>query len=114
MLPKTYFHDGDLPFAMKSEREVGIDTELTGLNIKRDHLCLVQVAMRDANEVHLIRPSTTRARNLCRLLEDQQILKIFHLHGQIWLFCKRISIVVRAMSGAPRSRPSYCRRCPST
>ncbi|MBX7146919.1 MAG: ribonuclease D [Alphaproteobacteria bacterium] len=77
------FHHGDLPNDITFDGSVAIDTETLGLNIKRDRLCLVQLSDHQGN-CHIVQipqfdPSQHhRAPNLCRLLNDPHILKIFH------------------------------------
>lgn len=76
------FHSNDLPLSLLKElgNIVAIDTELTGLNIADDKLCLVQVSG-DGKNIHLVKFDITRkyhAPNLTKLLEDQNIIKVFH------------------------------------
>tara|TARA_X000001036_G_C20396246_1_gene690764 strand:+ start:69 stop:683 length:615 start_codon:yes stop_codon:yes gene_type:complete len=75
----NYLHSNDLPDNLDLGQVVAIDTETMGLNLNRDRLCLVQVSSGDGN-AHLIQisPNQKLAVNLCRLLEDHNILKIFH------------------------------------
>jgi ribonuclease D len=58
---------------------VAIDCETMGLHPKRDRLCLVQLSDGDGN-VHLVQISkdVQPAPNLCKLLTDPSILKLFH------------------------------------
>jgi ribonuclease D len=50
-----------------------------GLNPNRDRLCVVQLSAGDG-DAHLVQISQgqDRAPNLCKILENQKILKIFH------------------------------------
>ena len=75
----NYLHSNDLPDNLDLGQVVAIDTETMGLNPNRDRLCLVQISSGDGN-AHLIQisPNQKLAVNLCRLLEDRNILKIFH------------------------------------
>lgn len=75
----NYLHSNDLPDNLDLGQVVAIDTETMGLNPNRDRLCLVQISSGDGN-AHLIQisPNQKLAVNLCRLLEDHNILKIFH------------------------------------
>ena len=58
---------------------VAVDTETMGLNPHRDRLCLVQLSSGDGN-AHLVHVARDRqpAPNLCRLLADPTVLKLFH------------------------------------
>lgn len=73
------FHKGDLSDHVTFSGSVAIDTETLGLNPHRDRLCLVQLSSGDGN-AHLVQISAgqTDAPNLVKLLEDQNITKIFH------------------------------------
>ena len=75
----NYLHSNDLPDNLDLGQVVAIDTETMGLNPNRDRLCLVQISSGDGN-AHLIQisPDQKLAVNLCKLLEDHNILKIFH------------------------------------
>jgi ribonuclease D len=76
------FHEGDLPSALLTQlgNIVAVDTELTGLDINQDKICLVQVSG-DGKNIHLVKFDLTRkyhAPNLIKLLEDEKVVKIFH------------------------------------
>ena len=75
----NYLYDGDLPKNLELGAVIAVDTETMGLNITRDRLCLVQISSGDGN-AHLIQISSGQilAPNLCRILENPNILKIFH------------------------------------
>jgi ribonuclease D len=72
-------YKGDLPADFQASGAVAIDTETMGLNPLRDKLCLVQLSIGDGNAalVQIDRDSFAAPR-LKALLEDPQILKIFH------------------------------------
>jgi ribonuclease D len=77
---KIYLHQGDLPDSVQFADAVAVDTETMGLVPHRDRLCLVQLAD-DQGNCHLVqlnRSHTYSAPNLCRLLVNSKILKIFH------------------------------------
>lgn len=69
----------DLPDSFRSSHIVGIDCESMGLNIKRDRLCLVQIAD-DFGKVYLVQFNEKNydAPNLKNLLYNDNIIKIFH------------------------------------
>ncbi len=72
-------YKGDLPADVDFGQSVAIDTETLGLNPHRDKLCLVQLSSGDGN-AHLVQLDRGNydAPNLKALLEDLNILKIFH------------------------------------
>ena len=75
----NYVYSDDLPDNLDLGEVIAIDTETMGLNPNRDRLCLVQISSGDGN-AHLVQisPDQKFAVNLCRLLENENILKIFH------------------------------------
>ncbi|WP_099824870.1 ribonuclease D [Oceaniglobus indicus] len=73
------FYKNDLPDGLNLGPVVAIDCETMGLNPHRDRLCLVQMSVGDGN-AHLVQvaPGQTSAPNLCRMLADPEVLKLFH------------------------------------
>jgi ribonuclease D len=76
---KNQVYKGDLPNNLDLGRVVANVLETKGLNPKRDRLCVVQLSSGDGN-AHLVQISKgqTSAPNLCRMLEDPNVLKLFH------------------------------------
>lgn len=74
-----HLYRGDLPDGLDLGPVVAIDTETMGLDPRRDRLCLVQLSSDDgrAHLVQIARGQTT-APNLCRLLADPDVEKLFH------------------------------------
>ena len=72
-------HQGDLPSSITFSGSVAVDTETLGLNPDRDPLCLVQLSSGDGN-AHLVQldRNSYDAPNLKALMEDANVLKIFH------------------------------------
>ena len=72
-------YQGDLPDDLDLGSFVAIDCETMGLNPHRDRLCVVQLSNGDGN-AHLVQVAKNQntAPNLCRLLEDPNVLKLFH------------------------------------
>ena len=72
-------HNGDLPNQLNLGPIVAIDCETMGLNFHRDRLCLVQLSGGDGI-VHMVQIAAGQhsAPNLCKLLSDEKVLKIFH------------------------------------
>ena len=61
-----------------AEPEIAIDTELHGLRLYRDEVCLVQICD-DKKNVCLVKPEHKQIPpNLKRLLTDQNVIKVFH------------------------------------
>ena len=61
-----------------AEPEIAIDTELHGLRLYRDEVCLVQICD-DKKNVCLVKPEHKQIPpNLKRLLTDQHVIKVFH------------------------------------
>ncbi|MGD9538273.1 MAG: ribonuclease D [Alphaproteobacteria bacterium] len=75
-----HLHKGDLPEGLTFGDSVAIDSETMGLNPARDRLCLIQMSRGDG-DCHLVQftpPLRYAAPNLCRVLTDARILKLFH------------------------------------
>ncbi len=61
-----------------NESEIAIDTELHGLQLFRDEICLVQICD-DKKNVCLVKPNKNNVPpNLKRLLTDETVTKVFH------------------------------------
>ena len=75
----NFHHKGDLPDGLKLGPMVAIDCETMGLNPHRDRLCVVQLSRGDGN-AHIVQiaQGQTEAPNLCKLLADPDVLKLFH------------------------------------
>ncbi|MEO1364871.1 MAG: ribonuclease D [Pseudomonadota bacterium] len=75
----NYLHISDLPDDLDLGPMVAIDCETMGLHPHRDRLCVVQLSAGDG-DAHMvqIKLGQTEAPNLCRLLTDPQVLKLFH------------------------------------
>ena len=70
---------GDLPDDLDLGATVAVDCEAMGLNPARDRLCLVQLSSGDGN-AHMVQIARgqVQAPNLAALLENAEVLKIFH------------------------------------
>ncbi len=75
----NYLYQEDLPENINLGQIIAVDTETMGLKPYRDRLCLVQISSGDGN-AHVIQISNSQisAPNLCKLLLDPGVLKIFH------------------------------------
>jgi ribonuclease D len=75
----NHLYIGDLPDDLDLGPVVAIDCETMGLNPQRDRLCVIQMSGGDGN-AHMVqvRQGQTEAPNLCRMLADPSVLKLFH------------------------------------
>lgn len=99
-------HRGDLAADIDYGDSVAIDTETLGLNPHRDRLCVVQLSGGDgsADVVQILRDGP-RPENLLRLLDDAQVLKIFHF--------ARFDLAVLYHTFGIMPRPVYCTKIAS-
>lgn len=69
----------DIPSDLEVIGDIAIDTETLGLNIKRDKLCLIQIADSKGN-IFLIKYDGVNynSPNLVKLIQDPARVKIFH------------------------------------
>ncbi|MFT4012007.1 MAG: ribonuclease D [Paracoccus sp. (in: a-proteobacteria)] len=74
-----HLYQNDLPEGLDFGPVVAIDTETMGLDMRRDRLCLVQLSSGDG-DAHLVQIARGQrgAPNLCRMLADPKVLKLFH------------------------------------
>ena len=72
-------HKNDLPDDLDLGNVIAVDGEFMGLNVRRDPLCLIQVSSgnSDAHIIQLDR-SKYEAPNLSKILQNNNIIKIFH------------------------------------
>lgn len=75
----NFLYESDLPDDLDLGTVVAIDCETMGLNPHRDRLCLVQMSGGDGN-AHMVQISKgqSEAPNLCKMLADPNVLKLFH------------------------------------
>jgi ribonuclease D len=102
----NHVYKGDLPDDLDLGLIVAIDCETMGLNPKRDRLCVVQLSTGDGN-AHLIQiaKGQTSAPNLCRMLEDPHVLKLFHFG--------RFDIAAMFEAFGALTAPVYCTKIAS-
>ena len=72
-------HKNDLPDDLELGNVLAVDGEFMGLNIRRDPLCIIQISSGN-NDAHIIQldRETFDAPNLKKILQDKNIIKIFH------------------------------------
>ena len=104
MTHKVY--KNDLPDDLDLGTVVAIDCETMGLNPHRDRLCVVQLSGGDG-QAHLVQieKGQTEAPNLCRLLADPSVLKLFHFG--------RFDIAALYNSFGTLAEPVYCTKIAS-
>ena len=75
----NHLYHKDLPDGLDLGPVVAIDCETMGLNPHRDRLCLIQMSGGDG-DCHLVQVSVgqTEAPNLCAMLANKNVLKLFH------------------------------------
>ncbi|MGZ9809105.1 ribonuclease D [Pseudoroseicyclus sp. H15] len=102
----NHLYQGDLPDGLDLGPVVAIDCETMGLNPHRDRLCLIQMSGGDG-ECHLIQvaPGQTSAPNLARMLEDPNVLKLFHFG--------RFDIAAMYNAFGALAAPVYCTKIAS-
>ena len=99
-------HKGDLPDTLDLGPIVAIDCETMGLNLYRDRLCLVQLSGGDGI-AHMVQITAGQnsAPNLCKLLANEKILKVFHFG--------RFDIAVLLKTFGILTGPVYCTKIAS-
>ena len=72
-------HRNDLPDDLNLGNTIAIDGEFMGLNVRRDPLCLIQVSSGNS-DAHIVQfdRKNYQAPNLVKLLNNENITKIFH------------------------------------
>ncbi len=102
----NHLYQGDLPDDLDLGSVVAIDCETMGLNPHRDRLCLIQMSSGDGH-THLVQVAKgqTEAPNLCRMLEDPNVLKLFHFG--------RFDIAAMYNAFGALTAPVYCTKIAS-
>lgn len=102
----NHLYAQDLPDGLDLGPIVAIDCETMGLNPHRDRLCVVQLSGGDGH-AHLIQiaKGQTAAPNLCALLENPDVLKLFHFG--------RFDIAAMLNAFGAVTAPVYCTKIAS-
>lgn len=102
----NYLYQNDLPDGLDLGPSVAIDCETMGLNPHRDRLCLIQMSNGDG-DCHLVQVAIgqTEAPNLCKMLEDPNVLKLFHFG--------RFDIAALYHAFGATTAPVYCTKIAS-
>ncbi|HEV2508920.1 ribonuclease H-like domain-containing protein [Bosea sp. (in: a-proteobacteria)] len=99
-------HRGDLPDGFEPGPILAIDTETLGLNPQRDRLCVVQLSRGDGTaDVVQIPKGAPAPANLCRVLADPGVLKLFHF--------ARFDIAALEKAFGVVTAPVYCTKIAS-
>ncbi len=72
-------HKNDLPDDLELGNVLAVDGEFMGLNVSRDPLCLIQISTGNS-DAHIVQfdRKNYQAPNLIKILNDENITKIFH------------------------------------
>tara|TARA_B100000927_G_C16350737_1_gene423165 strand:+ start:23 stop:634 length:612 start_codon:yes stop_codon:yes gene_type:complete len=72
-------HKNDLPDELDLGNVLAVDGEFMGLNVRRDPLCLIQISTGN-DDAHIVQfdRKDYHAPNLIKILNDENITKIFH------------------------------------
>ncbi|MFY0693129.1 MAG: ribonuclease D [Paracoccaceae bacterium] len=102
----NHLYKRDLPDGLDLGPVVAIDCETMGLNPHRDRLCVVQLSGGDG-AAHLVQieQGQTEAPNLCRMLADPEVLKLFHFG--------RFDIAAMLNAFGTETAPVYCTKIAS-
>jgi ribonuclease D len=102
----NHLYQNDLPDGLDMGPVVAIDCETMGLNPHRDRLCVVQLSGGDGN-AHIVQIALgqTTAPNLCALLENPDVLKLFHFG--------RFDIAAMYNAFSVMTAPVYCTKIAS-
>lgn len=102
----NHLYKNDLPDGLDLGPVVAIDCETMGLNPHRDRLCVIQMSGGDGN-AHIVQVAKgqSEAPNLCRMLEDPNVLKLFHFG--------RFDIAAMYHAFGALTAPVYCTKIAS-
>jgi len=99
-------YQNDIPADLDLGPVVAIDCETMGLHPHRDRLCVIQMSGGDGN-AHLVQvvKGQTEAPNLCKMLTDPNVLKLFHFG--------RFDIAAMQNAFGAVTAPVYCTKIAS-
>ena len=102
----NHLYQNDLPDGLDFGDAVAIDCETMGLNPHRDRLCVVQLSGGDG-DAHIVQITTGQkdAPNLCALLENPDVVKLFHFG--------RFDIAAMYNAFGALAAPVYCTKIAS-
>ena len=102
----NHLYQNDLPDGLDLGPMVAVDCETMGLNPHRDRLCVVQLSGGDGH-AHLVQVAKgqTEAPNLRAMLENPNVLKLFHFG--------RFDIAALLNAFGAQTAPVYCTKIAS-
>lgn len=102
----NYLYQNDLPDGLDLGPVVAIDCETMGLNPHRDRLCVIQMSGGNG-DAHIVQVAIgqTEAPNLCAMLENPDVLKLFHFG--------RFDIAAMYKAFGALAAPVYCTKIAS-
>ncbi|MDF1715266.1 MAG: ribonuclease D [Antarcticimicrobium sp.] len=102
----NHLYQNDLPDGLDLGPVVAIDCETMGLNPHRDRLCVIQMSGGDG-DAHIVQVAKgqTQAPNLARMLENPDVLKLFHFG--------RFDIAAMYNAFGALAAPVYCTKIAS-
>lgn len=102
----NHLYKNDLPDGLDLGPVVAIDCETMGLNPHRDRLCVIQMSGGDG-DAHMVQveKGQTSAPNLCAMLENPDVLKLFHFG--------RFDIAAMYNAFGALTAPVYCTKIAS-
>ncbi len=102
----NHLYQNDLPDGLDLGPVVAIDCETMGLNPHRDRLCLIQMSGGDG-DCHFVQVAIgqTEAPNLVAMLENPDVLKLFHFG--------RFDIAAMMNAFGATTAPVYCTKIAS-
>ncbi|MFD3188830.1 ribonuclease D [Sedimentitalea sp. HM32M-2] len=102
----NHLYQNDLPDGLDLGPAVAIDCETMGLNPYRDRLCVIQMSSGDG-DAHIVQVARgqTAAPNLCAMLENPEVLKLFHFG--------RFDIAAMYHAFGALAAPVYCTKIAS-
>ena len=102
----NHLYQNDLPDGLDLGPVVAIDCETMGLNPHRDRLCVIQMSGGDG-DAHIVQVAIgqTEAPNICAMLNDPEVLKLFHFG--------RFDIAAMYNAFGALAAPVYCTKIAS-
>ena len=102
----NYIYKNDLPDKLDLGPIIAVDTETMGLNPLRDRLCVIQFSSGDGHaHIVQIELGTAHSPNICKILTEQNKIKLFHF--------ARYDIAILKQHFKVNISPVYCTKIAS-
>ena len=102
----NYIYKNDLPDKLDLGPIIAVDTETMGLNPLRDRLCVIQFSSGDGHaHIVQIELGTVHSPNICKILTEQNKIKLFHF--------ARYDIAILKQHFKVNISPVYCTKIAS-